>query len=171
MSILAEFPFDSNVIVVLVAVIFAAIKAFLERGNKADDGEGTIGEELLEQYEEELRRQQMEMEAREAAERQRPAASSPPSPPSPPSIPSIPETFSVPMTHREGGKPHRPKLTAAEKKALENFQRRSRSSEKRPSPGSTKSRVYRHLSSPTAAREALVLAEVLGPPKAFKESR
>lgn len=162
MSILAEFPFDSNVIVVLVAVIFAAIKAFLERGNKADDGEGTIGEELLEQYEEELRRQQMEMEAREAAERQRPAASSPP---------SIPETFSVPMTHREGSKPHRPKLTAAEKKALENFQRRSRSSEKRPSPGSTKSRVYRHLSSPTAAREALVLAEVLGPPKAFKESR
>ncbi len=165
MSILAEFPFDSNVIVVLVAVIFAAIKAFLERGNKADDGEGTIGEELLEQYEEELRRQQMEMEAREAAERQRSAASSTPSPP------PIAETFSVPMTHREGSKPHRPKLTAAEKEALKNFQRRSRTSEKGQSIGSTKSRVHRHLSSPTAAREALVLAEVLGPPKAFKESR
>ena len=32
----------------------------------------------------------------------------------------------------------------------------------------TKSRVYRHLSSPTAAREALLLAEILGPPKAMQ---
>ncbi len=165
MSILAEFPFDSNVIVVLVAVIFAAIKAYLERGTKSDGEEGTAEEELLEQYEAELRRQQMEREAREAAKKQRSA------PPSTPFPPPVPETFSVPMTHRGAAKPIRPKLTAAEKKALENFQRRSRTSEKRQSTDSTKSRVHRHLSSPTAAREALVLAEVLGPPKAFKESR
>ncbi len=104
MSILAEFPFDSNVIVVLVAVIFAAIKAYLERGTKSDGEEGTAEEELLEQYEAELRRQQME---REAAKKQRSA------PPSTPFPPPVPETFSVPMTHREAAKPIRPKLTAA----------------------------------------------------------
>ena len=168
MFVLADFPFDSNVIVVLVAVIFAAIKAYLERGNKATEEEGMTEEELLEQYEAELRRQQEEMEAREAARQPTPVVSKSRPEPTPPPIPQV---AAVPMPYRPAAKPVKPKLTAAEKLALENFQRLSANSRKRRTSGSTKSRVHRHLSSPTAAREALVLAEVLGPPKAFKESR
>ncbi|MBK73416.1 MAG: hypothetical protein CMO76_08235, partial [Verrucomicrobiales bacterium] len=61
-----------------------------------------------------------------------------------------------------------PKLSAAEARALNNLNLRKKTSSRK-ARGSTRSRVYRHLSSPTAAREALLLAEILGPPKANQE--
>lgn len=150
MTILADFPFDSNVIVVLVAVIFAAIKAFLERGKSEESVEETgEDEELYEQYEAELQRQREALEF--SAPIVRPVEAF-----RPPPIPSAP-------------KPIKPSLSAAEKEALENLQLRSRRSRKKRSDQSTKRRIYRHLASPTAAREALLLAEILGPPKALKD--
>jgi type IV secretory pathway VirB10-like protein len=160
MSILADFPFDSNVIVVLIAVIFTAIKAFLERG-KAKEEEFNE-EELLEQYEAELRREQ------EAGE-MNPPVLQPQSQDVPPPFPDFVEAPVVAKTAPAA--PVRPTLSSAEQKALESFQLRSSGPRKRRASESTKSMVYRHLSSPTAAREALLLSEILGPPKAFKDSQ
>jgi hypothetical protein len=58
-------------------------------------------------------------------------------------------------------------LSREEKAALENLRLSSLRARKE-STISTKARVKEHLSSPTAAREALLLAEIFGPPKALK---
>jgi type IV secretory pathway VirB10-like protein len=169
---LADLPFDPNVIVVLVAVIFAAVKAFLERNQDpgADEGEDFPSAEMREvdrefddsAYEDELRRQRQEREM-----------------PSPVVVPPKPDRKRVPvspatppplpgMVPQMGTK--RPSLSEAERKALANLKRRSQEKSQRKRPRhSTRSRVVRHLSSPTAAREALVLAEVLGRPKALSK--
>ena len=159
MSVLADFPIDPQVIIVLIAVVFTAIKALFERGKSKEDEYDE--EELMQQYEAELRRQQTEVEIR-------PATPQPSEDTLPPPLPAFTAAPAVP---REPAKPVRPTLSAAEKKALENLQRRAKGTRKPRPSQSTKSRVYRHLSSPTAAREALLLSEILGPPKAFKESR
>lgn len=172
MTLLADLPFDPNVIIVLVAVVFAGIKAFLERNQSSgevDEPKGPFdqnqddeaaAEEAHREYEAEIERQ------RRALDMPAPTAVSPSPrsaqketapPPLPGAVPSV--------------TPNRPKLSRAEKQALENLEKRSR---KKPRPKhdrglSTRARVIGHLSSPTAAREALVLAEVLGPPKALKK--
>ena len=154
MTVIADFPIDSNVIVILVAVIFAAVKAFLERGKTTEQIEPTEEEaEVYQQYEEELRRQREAMAMPE------------------PVVRPLEQFQPPPIPRAEVQKPTRPKLSTAEKKALENFQSQSRVRRKKRLGSSTRSRLYRHLSSPSAAREALVLADVLGPPKALKEER
>lgn len=159
MSILADFPeINPNAIIVVVAVIFAAIKALIERGQKKNESTPPYDPELEEldddlyaEYEAELERQRQQLKIRIPV----PNATPPPLTTPPPLRGSIP-------------KPVLPVLSKAEKKALENLNLTSRRRKKRSGEKSTKSRVYLHLSSPTAAREALVLAEVLGPPKALQ---
>lgn len=151
---------DPQAIIIFIAVIFAAIKAFLERSqNKPEDGTPPLFEDESEYidpydaYEAELQRQRGEMEI-------------------PPPIPSSNQP--PPLSHQSrvsaipaNTAPVRPKLTAAEKAALENLNLQSRRSRKSAT-NSTKARVMKHLASPSAAREALLLAEILGPPKAFR---
>ena len=159
MDILKEL--DPQAILVLLMVIFAAIKAFFEK-RKRGDGEEIRGEEtspdLYQAYEEELARQQRDLQIE---------ISPPTSPP--------PLSEAVPFSSRKATPPPHlpstpvlPKLSAAEKQALETLEARTKKSVRK-ARESTKSRVYRHLSSPTAAREALLLAEILGPPKATQE--
>lgn len=151
---------DPQAIIIFIAVIFAAIKAFLERNqNKPEEGSPPLFEDEqeyvdpYEAYEAELQRQRNEMEIPPPI----PSANQPPPLDYPPPSPVVPANVA----------PVRPKLSKAEKKALENLNlhspRRGRKSN-----NSTRARVKRHLSSPTAAREALLLAEILGPPKAFQ---
>ena len=159
MDILKEL--DPQAILVLLMVIFAAIKAFFEK-RKRGDGEEVLGEEtspdLYQAYEEELARQQRDLQIE---------ISPPTSPP--------PLSEAVPFSSRKAtpqpplpSAPVLPKLSAAEKQALEALEARTKKSVRK-ARVSTKSRVYRHLSSPTAAREALLLAEILGPPKATQD--
>ena len=159
MDILKEL--DPQAILVLLMVIFAAIKAFFEKRKKGD-GEVVLGEEtdpdLYQAYEEELARQRSDLQIE---------ISPPTSPP--------PLSEAVPFSSRKATPPSPlpsapvlPKLSAAEKQALEALEARTKKSVRK-ARVSTKSRVYRHLSSPTAAREALLLAEILGPPKATQE--
>lgn len=163
MDILKEL--DPQAILVLLMVIFAAIKAFFEK-RKRGDGEEIRGEEtspdLYQAYEEELARQQRDLQIEIS-----PPTSPPTSPP--------PLSEAVPFSSRKATPPPHlpstpvlPKLSAAEKQALETLEARTKKSVRK-ARESTKSRVYRHLSSPTAAREALLLAEILGPPKATQE--
>jgi hypothetical protein len=156
---------DPQAILVLLMVIFAAIKAFFEQRKKVGSEE-TLEEEtnldLYQAYEEEVARQRKELQI------ELPPPASPPA--SPPllsdAIPfsSANATLPPPLL----SEPVLPKLSAAEAKALNDLNLRKKTSSRK-AKGSTRSRVYRHLSSPTAAREALLLAEILGPPKANQE--
>lgn len=159
MIFLADLPFDTNIIVVLVAVIFAAIKAFIEKKNGTGQEEEINEEELYREYEAELRRQQ------EAMGQQMPSVSREPEP-EPEPVPQPVVQTAAPVVSNP--RPIRPTLSAAEKQALENFKKLSSGSSRKRKVGPTRSRVIRHLSSPTAAREALVLSEVLGPPKGLR---
>ena len=111
MTLLADLPFDSNAIIVVVAVIFAAIKAFIER-NKNNDGEEPpeLPEDAEEdydpylEYQAELERQRKQLEIKLPVQ-----VSKPPPLTSPPA---------VQITNKA---PIRPQLSEAEKKALENL--------------------------------------------------
>ncbi|MFT7173953.1 MAG: hypothetical protein ACI9NQ_002182 [Paracoccaceae bacterium] len=158
MTILADLPFNPNVVIVLAMVVIGAIKAFLERGQKNNGTEPPAREEEdyvdpYDLYEAELKRQRADMELSLPVKTQAP-------PPIPVARTPGPATRAAPV---------RPTLTAAERKALENLKQRSPS--KQQSFTSTKLRVQKHLSSPTAAREALLLAEILGPPKSLQAER
>ena len=154
---------DPQAILVLLMVIFAAIKAFFEQRKKVGSEE-TLEEEtnldLYQAYEEEVARQRKELQIELS-----PPASPPASPP--------PLSDAIPFSNAKAtpplpSEPVLPKLSAAEAKALNDLNLRKKTSSRK-ARGSTRSRVYRHLSSPTAAREALLLAEILGPPKANQE--
>jgi hypothetical protein len=160
---------DPQAILVVLMVIFAAIKAFFEK-RKNGDAEKVRGEEtgpdLYQAYEEELARQQRDLQIE---------ISPPTSPQTSPQTSPPPLSEAVPFSSRKAtpqpplpSAPVLPKLSAAEKQALESLKARTKKSVRK-ARDSTKSRVYRHLSSPTAAREALLLAEILGPPKATQE--
>lgn len=146
---------DPQALFILLAVIFAAIKAFFEK-RKKDKTEEIIEEETefdpYQAYEEELARQRRDLQIEI------------PTPSGPPPLTNLSPPPPLPST------PVRPKLSDAEKKALSNLNRQTKRRSLRRN-DSTRSRVYRHLSSPTAAREALLLAEVLGPPKALQDDR
>ena len=160
---------DPQAILVLLMVIFAAIKAFFEQRKKVGS-EVTLEEEtnldLYQAYEEEVAKQQKELQI-ELSPPDSPPASPPASPP--------PLSDAIPLSSANAtlppllpSEPVLPKLSAAEARALNNLNLRKKTSSRK-ARGSTRSRVYRHLSSPTAAREALLLAEILGPPKANQE--
>ena len=113
---LADLPINPNVIIVFLAVIFAAVKALIEKkqNTRGDSPETYLEEDpqqdLYEQYEAELERQRTEagivMPAREQ---------------SPPPIPAAVQSTTPPKL----APVKKPKLSAAEKAALENFKKQS----------------------------------------------
>ena len=151
----AEIDINPNVIIVFVAMIIAGLKALIEKRNQqnpppqAEDEEGY--EELYDAYEAELEAQRQQLQI--------PAASPPPLPASTP--------VQVPARAPQPRKVELPTLSPAEEAALDRFNSRPNGPRRKLNSSSTKARLNTHLSSPTAAREALLLAEIFGPPKAF----
>ena len=86
------------------------------------------------------------------------------SPPPPPSAPSGPPP--VPKTNPAAA-PERETLTAAETAALKRLQAREAGSKhsRRPHRGSGRTPIREILATPSSARDAIVLREILGPPK------
>ena len=167
---LAEIDINPNVIIVFVAMIIAGLKALIEKRNQqnqpphAEDEEGY--EELYEAYEAELAAQRQQLQI--------PATAPPPLPtpvqtpaPAPPQLPT-PTAVQVPAPAPRPRKMELPTLSAAEEAALDRFNSRSNGPRRKINSLSTKTRLKAHLSSPTAAREALLLSEIFGPPKALK---
>ena len=153
---LAEIDINPNVIIVFVAMIIAGLKALIEKRNQqnqppqAEDEEGY--EELYDAYEAELATQRQQLQI--------PATAPPPLP--------TPSLAQVPSRAPQPQKVKLPTLSAAEEAALDRFNSRSNGPRLKASSLSSKTRLRAHLSSPTAAREALLLAEIFGPPKALK---
>lgn len=156
--ILAEIP--EQLIFVVVMLVIAAIKALGEKFGKKPEQtyeeyeEDDSVEADYEEYTRQLRKRQAEI-----LTRQQQAESPPPLPNAAPVV--FEKPYNPPVVKK-------PKLSAAEKNALENFQKTT-PSRKKSSPigiGSTaRARARRVLSSPNAARDAIVLSEILGPPK------
>ena len=147
-----------EVIFVLIVMIVSAIKWFVENiASKnqppfdEDKPGGTIS--TLEDLYEEARR---EIQERQAGTPSGPstywdeAQASPAAPATPPPLP-------------EYSPPEKPKLSVAEQAALRRVQERQKTT----SPGKRKASTSLHglLSSPSAARNAVLLREILGPPK------
>ncbi len=153
---LAEIDINPNVIIVFVAMIIAGLKALIEKRNQqkqppqAEDEGGY--EELYDAYEAELAAQRQQLQI--------PATAPPPLP--------TPIPVQVPARAPQPRKVELPTLSAAEEAALDRFNSRPNGSRRKINSLSTKARLKAHLSSPTAAREALLLAEIFGPPKALK---
>ena len=153
---LAEIDINPNVIIVFVAMIIAGLKALIEKRNQqkqppqAEDEGGY--EELYDAYEAELAAQRQQSQI--------PATAPPPLP--------TPIPVQVPARAPQPRKVKLPTLSAAEEAALDRFNSRPNESRRKINSLSTKTRLKAHLSSPTAAREALLLAEIFGPPKALK---
>lgn len=171
MTVLADLPFEPNVIIVLILVVVSAVKAIIEKRQQKkleehqpyvdhydDDDDDLENINPHELYEAELQRQ------REVIEQQSTPTTPPPLQPTPP--PLKPEPAAVTFQSYQQEKPTRPQLTEAEKKALENLQL-STPREKRQTKN-TNNRVRKLLSSPTAVREALVLSEILSKPKSLR---
>lgn len=168
----AEIDINPNVIIVFVAMIIAGLKALIEKRNQqnqppqAEEEEGY--EELYEAYEAELAAQRQQLQIPAAAPPplptpttvQAPAAAPPPLPASTP--------VQVPARAPQPRKVELPTLSPAEEAALDRYNSRPNGPRRKLNSSSTKARLKTHLSSPTAAREALLLAEIFGPPKAFK---
>ena len=153
---LAEIDINPNVIIVFVAMIIAGLKALIEKRNQqnqppqAEEEEGY--EELYEAYEAELAAQRQQLQI--------PAAAPPPLP--------TPTPAQVPAPAPQPRKVELATLSSAEEAALDRFNSRPNGPRRKINSLSTKTRLKAHLSSPTAAREALLLAEIFGPPKALK---
>jgi len=151
---LAEIDINPNVIIVFVAMIIAGLKALIEKRNQqnqppqAEEEEGY--EELYEAYEAELAAQRQQLQI--------PATAPPP----------LPTPAQVPAAAPQPREVELPTLSAAEEAALDRFNSRPNGPRRKINSLSTKTRLKAHLSSPTAAREALLLAEIFGPPKALK---
>lgn len=155
--LLAETAIDPQVIIIFVAMIFAGIKALIEKAQSksASPQEETPLEEYFDGYYEEALQQQ----------RQQLGLQVEPTPQTVHQFAPTPELIEPPAPLP---KVTVPKLSPAEKQALKNLKKTAAPSQKPPLI-STKSRLKAHLSSPTAAREALILSEVFGPPKALKK--
>lgn len=156
MFVIAELPFDPGALVMVILMVAAAIKSFLDERRKTPPlEEYEVEEEDIDyqEYEEELRRQREAMAL--------PTREAPPVPAvvTPPPLAPKPKPVEV----------RRPTLSQAEKEALKNFQANAGSRTKTARPdSSTKTRLKTHLASPTAAREAIVLTAVLGTPKGLE---
>jgi len=170
---------DGQVIMLIIFVVISAVKWFTEqiKSNSEDPHEFSDSlEDIYDEFREEIRQRQTTVQPHSspppipqtASRRQdyRPAPTPPPIPQSPPRQqeyrpdPTPPPVFTV----------KKPKLTAAEKKALARLQEESLAS-------STKKRLRRNrshaslrqlLASPASARQAIILHEVLGKPKSHQ---
>jgi hypothetical protein len=165
------------VVFVIVMMVIGGIKWLLENlsGNQKrgqDQGDASFAdlyEDARQQILERQARQHAQQDATEPVAQQRiiePVIASPPPVPAPPPLPGRrPLVAQAQPTRSVSSKPlQRPVLTAAEMAALKRVQKREIEPRSR-SRRSTRTSARQMLSSPAATRDAIVLLEILGPPK------
>ena len=164
------------VVFVVVMMVIGGIKWLIENlsgkqkggQDQADASFAELYEEAREQFLERQARQHAQQEAPEQVAQQRiiEPVTPPPSVPAPPPLPGRPRPLvtQAQPTRSVPAKPlQRPVLTAAEMAALERVQERDIGLRSRRR--STRTSVRQMLASPAATRDAIVLLEILGPPK------
>ena len=146
----------------ILMVLFAGIKSLMEK-IKSQQGESSDSEEtdydpMAEFYEETSRQLHEQRETVLSRQQGFVEASPPPLPPV--YVAPAPAPVKRPQIKK-------PTLSALEQEALKNLQKQKVKEplRKRPRLGTARARALRVLSSPSAARDAVVLSEILGPPK------
>jgi hypothetical protein len=156
---LADLP-DGQVIAVILMVLFAGIKALMEKIRGQQEGSNDTEEadyDPMEEFYEEHARQAHEQ--REAVLLQQQGFVEP----SPPPLPAV----YVAPTPVKRPQIKKPTLSSLELQALKNIQQTQIKKPKNrfETLGTAKARARRILASPTAARDAVILSEILGPPR------
>ncbi|MGE9267180.1 MAG: hypothetical protein ACQKBY_03715 [Verrucomicrobiales bacterium] len=170
--ILADAFINPEVIFVLIALLASAIKAYFDRKagrNQEEDEDGDVYDE----YRELILQRQRQARAPETA-----GVVPPPLPPKaekshrPPPVPSdgdrAPELSPLQKMAARGVE--KPRLSAREKEALARVQQQRGSGSKRRRAASPTGSVRAMLSHPGSARKAVILSEILGPPKSLHEN-
>ena len=170
--------FNPNVIIVIIAMVVGGIRWLASAASKKYKRKGGGDPSLDEAYErarrkilERQRRQISEAETERVRRGQRPgapAATPPPIPSAPPAWEKPPARKPPPAPARQKPKPRKPVLSAEEEAALARFQdQQAHAFDERSArrPARSRSRVRELLASPAAARDAVVLAEILRRPK------
>lgn len=178
-----------NLVIIIVFLVIGAIRWVLENiGGKKPPSQAEHWEEYdyeerdyhqpqpnsIEDLYEEARREILERQNRNAPQPEvvEEKLSEYQAPPTPPPIPgkariNRPKASSQKKEPVSFQKVKRPALSEEQKKALAAFE--AHSSKKEPAQATaTHSRVRELLATPSAARDAIILAEILGPPKGIK---
>lgn len=170
-------------IFLLVFMVIAAIKSLLDAAKAKQGGENERNrEESVTDLYEETRQQIVERQRTQspppqpqqpAAPQQKPMSildlivphtrqpATPPPPPVPATPPPVPQSAPKPLSPYAKAK--KPTLSAAEQAALARVQKRGMTGKSQSTVRRTP--VKQMLSSPAATRDAIVLREILGPPK------
>ncbi|MEM9081830.1 MAG: hypothetical protein AAGC74_14195 [Verrucomicrobiota bacterium] len=165
---------DERIIFGIVFLVIGALRWFMENASKGRrlEEEDQEPSSSLEDLYEEARREILERQNRNAPDPEivgerledyrQPTPTPPPLPPvTPPPPPLAPatatSTWQAPTIRRQT-------LSKAEQEALERVQKASAHSPSQRQ-STSPSRVRELLSSPSSARDAIILAEILGPPK------
>lgn len=156
--LLADIPLDPQIIIALLFVVFGGVKWLFEKVTKKDqphDISSSI-EDVYDQYRAQIVDQQTKIKK--------------PTPP-PVSDPEAEPGFTLPTPAQSfvAKEPTVPNLTAAEKEALDRLKQESVPSRKsHRARGSQAAKVRQLLQNPDSVQTAIVLQEVLGPPKALR---
>ena len=166
---------DPNALIILVIMIIGGLKGMIERikgpqENQFEEYEdqGTPFQDL---YEEARREIQQRQGYEEHEQESRPVIFEPLSQPPPAPVPPPLPTAAKPVKRQPEPEPYqlkqvkRQKLTAAEQAALERLQAEGMQSRRRRRRAAGGNTVRSLLSTPGSARSAIVLREILGPPK------
>ena len=166
---------DPQVVFIVVAMVIAGLKWLVDRVRKTsqhgdEEPPGSGFEDLYE----EARREIFERQDRESPEEEelrnrlggRQEHATPPAIPSAPARPSfVPTPSPPPIPGSPGTRPARPALSKAEQDALKRLQARKSKTKASSRQTHSQSRVRALLSTPSSARDAIILGEILGPPK------
>lgn len=164
--------FDGRIVILILFVVISGFKWLMERlkgkGEQHDVSESL--EEIYDDFREEIRHRQTT-----AAEPQAPgppplptAASAHVPPPRSVQAPVYQQPTPVPQQFKAS----KPELTAAQKAAAERFQQNAGSIGRkgRRKRSSSHSTARALLATPESARQAIILQEILGPPKSMQSS-
>ncbi|SHJ32237.1 hypothetical protein SAMN02745181_1761 [Rubritalea squalenifaciens DSM 18772] len=166
---LADIDLDPRIILAIGFLVFSGLKwLFGKVGSQGQAKHESDLEDIYEQYREEIRRKQTSNPTAPPQVIQQPAQTPPPLP-----IQHKSAQVSKPTTVESLTRSYRkqePKLSKAEQEALEKIQSSGNllRSKRRKKARHGKTSYTKLLSTPDSARQAIVLSEVLGPPKAMR---
>lgn len=158
--------FDGQIIFLLLFVVISGIKWFIEQvkgRNQTPHETSESLEEIYDDFREEIRRRQTQVQHPQEHHFQEQAPE--PTPPPLPAAVSHQQEY-TPEPPPRSFKVRKPQLSAQEKAALANLQQRSKAKKRRQHQSQNSLRQL--LASPQSAQQAIVLHEILGKPKSLQ---
>lgn len=147
----------------ILFVVISGIKWFIEQAKKRNEPDETSEslEEIYDDFREEIRRRQTEIQLPEQL-----FASEPAHAPVPPPLPTAAEYRPDPLPTQR--KVNKPTLPPQEKEALARLQKQSTAQPTRVVQRQRHASLRQTLGSPQTARQAIVLHEILGKPRSMQ---